>query len=137
MLPNLGMADGTVYSRYSDHVHSGHLDKLSWSKIHYVYYMQVGYSGQSDKVARKGYHKVTTMFNVFCIHWHSLTLSILYGRICAFQSILTSGVTSNYTLRMHQYTGIDKNGVLKQKEPHPAIHPFTHIKYLSSSYPCA
>ena len=36
-------------------------------KIHLFYYIQVGYSGQSDIVARKGWPKVATISEVHCI----------------------------------------------------------------------
>ena len=59
----------TVYSRYSGHIYSGHLDKVATFpgiKIHLFYYIQVGYSGQSDIVARNCWPKVATISEVHC-----------------------------------------------------------------------
>ena len=42
---------------------SGH---FFWDKIHLFYCIQVGYSGQSDIVARKGWPKVATITEVHC-----------------------------------------------------------------------
>ena len=46
----------TVYSGYSGHVYSGHSDIVATfpgTKNILFYHIQVGYSGQSDIVARK------------------------------------------------------------------------------------
>ena len=60
-----------MYSEYSGHVYSGHLDIVatfpSTKYINLFHYIQVGYSGQSDIVARKGWPKVATKSEVYCI----------------------------------------------------------------------
>ena len=60
-----GILDCTVHSGYSGHVYSGH---FSWDKIHLVYFIQVGYSGHMDIVARKWWPKVATISGVHCIY---------------------------------------------------------------------
>ena len=51
-----------MYSGYSGHVYSGHSDIVTTfpgtTYIYYNYHIQVGYSGQSDIVARKWWPKV-------------------------------------------------------------------------------
>ena len=59
----------TVYSGYSGHVSSGRFGysgHFSWYKIHLFYYIQIGYSGQSDIVARKWWPKMATISEVYC-----------------------------------------------------------------------
>ena len=59
-----------MYSGYSGHVYSGHSDIVATfpgTKYILFYYIQVGYSGQSDIVARKGWPKVATKSEVHCI----------------------------------------------------------------------
>ena len=59
-----------MYSGYSGHVYSGHSDIVATFpgiKTYLFYYIQVGYSGQSDIVARKVWPKVATMSEVHCI----------------------------------------------------------------------
>ena len=58
-----------MYSGHSGHVYSGHSDivaTFSGTKYIGLYSIQVGYSGQSDIVARKWWPKVATISEVNC-----------------------------------------------------------------------
>ena len=52
---------------------------ISWYKINVFYYIQVGYSGQSDIVARKWWSQVATISEV---HQHFRNLTILLVVLC-------------------------------------------------------
>ena len=54
-----------MYSGNSGHVYSGHSDIVATFSST-KYHIQVGYSGQSDIVARKGWPKVATISEVHC-----------------------------------------------------------------------
>ena len=52
-----------MYSGYSGHVYSGHSDIVATFAGTYI---RVGYSGQSDIVARKDWPKVAIISEVHC-----------------------------------------------------------------------
>ena len=51
---------------------------------HFFLYIQLGYSGLSDIVARKGWSKVATISEVHCIVAHTNTLTYSYMYVCIF-----------------------------------------------------
>ena len=65
-------------------VNCGH---FSWDKIHLFYYIQVGYSGQLDTVARKGWPKVATISEVHCIFLNSHFPNII-SAILSFSKLI-------------------------------------------------